>query len=74
MKRQGGGDHVPPGADGVDAKGPGEVHREQEQGSEVLSGKRRSSLSMIRALHEGLGIPAKVLLGKPDRTEFEKAA
>jgi len=42
--------------------------------SEVLSGKRRLSLSMIRALHEGLGIPAKVLLGKPDRTEFEKAA
>lgn len=32
--------------------------------SEVLSGKRTLSLSMIRALHEGLGIPAEVLLGK----------
>jgi len=30
--------------------------------SEVLSGKRPLSLSMIRALHKGLGIPAKALL------------
>lgn len=30
--------------------------------SEVLSGKRPLSLSMVRALHAGLGIPAKVLL------------
>jgi len=42
--------------------------------SEVLSGKRRLSLSMIRALHEGLGIPAEVLLGRPDRPELENAA
>jgi HTH-type transcriptional regulator/antitoxin HigA len=42
--------------------------------SEVLSGKRRLSLSMIRALHEGLGIPAEVLLGRPDRSELENAA
>lgn len=46
--------------------------------SEVLSGKRSLSLSMIRNLHEGLGIPLDVLLGhdgaalgnvaeKPDR-------
>ena len=30
--------------------------------SEVLNGKRKLSLSMIRRLHEGLGIPAEVLL------------
>ncbi len=30
--------------------------------SEVLSGKRALSLSMMRALHKGLGIPAKALL------------
>ena len=42
--------------------------------SEVLSGKRRLSLSMIRALHEGLVIPAEVLLGRPDRPELENAA
>jgi HTH-type transcriptional regulator/antitoxin HigA len=30
--------------------------------SEVLSRKRPLTLSMIRALHSGLGIPAKVLL------------
>lgn len=34
--------------------------------SEVLSGKRRLSLSMIHALHQGLGIPAEVLLGRLD--------
>lgn len=33
--------------------------------SEVLNGKRNLSLSMIRSLHEGLGIPAAALLGKP---------
>ncbi len=32
--------------------------------SEVLSGKRALSLSMIRNLHKGLGIPAEVLLGE----------
>jgi len=31
--------------------------------SEVLSGKRSLSLSMIRKLHEGLGIPLETLLG-----------
>jgi len=31
--------------------------------SEVLSGKRRLSLSMIRALHSGLGIPVEPLIG-----------
>jgi len=34
--------------------------------SEVLSGKRRLSLAMIRRLHKGLGIPAEVLLREPN--------
>jgi len=33
--------------------------------SEILRGKRTLSLSMIRKLHEGLGIPAEVLLQEP---------
>jgi HTH-type transcriptional regulator / antitoxin HigA len=33
--------------------------------SEVLSGKRALTLSMVRALHDGLGIPADVLLRLP---------
>ncbi len=37
--------------------------------SEILSGKRQLSLEMVRALQEGLGIPAKVLIKKPDFTE-----
>jgi HTH-type transcriptional regulator/antitoxin HigA len=37
--------------------------------SEVLSGKRPLTLSMIRALHEGLGIPADVLLRRSPDTE-----
>jgi HTH-type transcriptional regulator/antitoxin HigA len=35
--------------------------------SEVLSGRRNLSLKMIRALAAGLGIPAEVLLGQPER-------
>ena len=34
--------------------------------SEILSGKRQLTLEMIRALSEGLGIPAKVLIQKTD--------
>ncbi len=34
--------------------------------SEVLNGKRDLSLTMIRKLHEHLGIPAEVLLQEPD--------
>ncbi len=37
----------------------------QSRVSEVLNRKRPLSLSMIRALHEGLGIPAEVLLREP---------
>lgn len=36
--------------------------------SEVLNGKRPLSLSMIRALHEHLGIPAEVLIARDDRS------
>lgn len=37
--------------------------------SEILSGKRQLTLDMVRALEEGLGIPAKVLIQKPDQGE-----
>ena len=37
--------------------------------SEVLSGKRGLSLSMIRALHRGLGIPLEALVNEP-QTEY----
>ena len=33
--------------------------------SEVLSGRRKLTLAMIRRLHKGLGIPAEVLLQEP---------
>jgi HTH-type transcriptional regulator / antitoxin HigA len=33
--------------------------------SEILSGKRQLSIDMIRALSDGLGIPAKVLIKQP---------
>jgi HTH-type transcriptional regulator/antitoxin HigA len=36
--------------------------------SEVLSGKRAITTPMARALHEHLGIPADVLLRRPDET------
>ena len=39
----------------------------KSKASEVLSGKRPLTLSMIRALHDGLGIPSDVLLQRiPD--------
>jgi HTH-type transcriptional regulator/antitoxin HigA len=37
--------------------------------SEVLSGKRPLTLSMIRALHSGLGIPASVLIQEKEQVE-----
>lgn len=40
--------------------------------SEVLSRKRPLTLSMIRALHNGLGIPAKVLLQERNPAELEE--
>lgn len=42
--------------------------------SEILSGKRRLTLEMVRALEAGLGIPAKVLIQKPtleDASEYK---
>jgi HTH-type transcriptional regulator/antitoxin HigA len=40
--------------------------------SEVLSRKRPLTLSMIRALHEGLGIPARVLIQETSASEHEE--
>lgn len=37
--------------------------------SEILSGKRQLTLDMVRALSEGLGIPAEVLIQKPELGE-----
>lgn len=39
--------------------------------SEVLSGRRPLTLSMMRALHSGLGIPAKVLLQGREAADLE---
>lgn len=39
--------------------------------SEILSGKRQLTINMIRALSEGLGIPTKVLIKKPDTSDTE---
>lgn len=47
----------------------------QSKVSEVLNYKRPLSLSMIRALHEGLGLPAEVLLqevGGKIKEEFKR--
>ena len=40
--------------------------------SEILSGKRQLSIDMIRALHEGLGIPYVSLLTERSRTNYVK--
>jgi len=40
--------------------------------SEVLSGRRPLTLSMMRGLHSGLGIPARVLLQEREPTDFEE--
>lgn len=39
--------------------------------SEILSGKRQLTLDMVRALEAGLGIPAKVLIQKPETDDSE---
>jgi HTH-type transcriptional regulator / antitoxin HigA len=41
--------------------------------SEVLNRKRPLSLNMMRALHEGLGIPAEVLLQQPGKDDLPPA-
>lgn len=41
--------------------------------SEVLSGRRPLTLSMMRALHTGLGIPAKVLLQESGGPDFDES-
>lgn len=40
--------------------------------SEILSRKRPLTLSMVRALHDGLGIPAKVLIQNAQSEDFQK--
>ncbi len=40
--------------------------------SEVLNGKRTLTLSMIRNLHKGLGIPAEILLQKIEDLPLEE--
>ncbi|EOZ3730872.1 type II toxin-antitoxin system HigA family antitoxin [Klebsiella pneumoniae] len=42
--------------------------------SEVLSGKRKLSLTMIRRLHDGLGIPADILIQDTDDVEWSPIA
>ena len=42
--------------------------------SEVLSGRRAITMPMARALHEHLGIPADVLLRRPDETPVDESA
>lgn len=42
--------------------------------SEVLSGRRPLTLSMIRALHSGLGIPAQVLVQQPVHAAPDESA
>ena len=37
---------------------------QRQRVADVLNGKRPLSLAMIRKLHQGLGIPAEVLIGK----------
>jgi HTH-type transcriptional regulator/antitoxin HigA len=41
--------------------------------SEVLAGRRPLTLSMMRALHAGLGIPAKVLLQESVAPDFDES-
>jgi HTH-type transcriptional regulator/antitoxin HigA len=41
--------------------------------SEVLAGRRPLTLSMMRALHAGLGIPAKVLLQERAAPDFDES-
>lgn len=40
--------------------------------SEVLSGKRSLTISMMQAIHNGLGIPAKILLQNYENSELNK--
>ena len=46
----------------------------KERVSEVPNRKRGLSLSMIRMLHTGLGIPTVVLVGKPKRIVIHRHA
>jgi len=50
---------------GLDARDLAEILGSRSRVTEVLRGKRRLSLTMIRRLHQHLGIPAEVLIGLP---------
>lgn len=45
----------------------------KERVSEFLNRKRSLSLEMIRSLHEGLGIPADLLIGKKTKKRLTSA-
>jgi HTH-type transcriptional regulator/antitoxin HigA len=59
--------------DGLEPKDMIKYLGSQSKVSEVLNYKRTLSLSMMRALHHGLGIPAEVLLQDPDLEVAEQA-
>lgn len=44
----------------------------KERVSEILNRKRSLSLEMIRKLHNGLGIPADILIGKMSQNDSSK--
>lgn len=50
---------------GLKQKDFGEIIGSRSRASEVLARKRPLSLDMIRSIHEGLSIPAEVLIGAP---------
>jgi HTH-type transcriptional regulator / antitoxin HigA len=52
---------------GLDRKDMIQYLGSQSKVSEVLNHKRPLSLAMIRALSQGLGIPAEVLVQRPDK-------
>lgn len=60
--------------DGLQPKDMTKYLGSQSKVSEVLNYKRPLSLTMIRSLHDGLGIPAEVLLQEADPQEPQPAA
>ncbi len=49
---------------GIDEKELNKILGGRSRKSEILSGKRKLSLSMIRGLHKKLNIPAEALIGE----------
>ena len=50
---------------GLDARDLAEILGSRSRVTEVLRGKRKLSLNMIRRLHRRLGIPAEILIAVP---------